>query len=93
MVLIPTYAKLFKSISDDTLSQAVCWIAQKNYGIRIILHLLDVFLTIQSPETCGFRTMAILTVIFNRLKIPISKKNCMFAAVSNCANSVIYFHV
>ena len=58
----------------DTLSQAVCWIAQTNYGIRIILHLLDDFLTIQSPETCGFRTMAILTVIFNRLKIPISKK-------------------
>jgi hypothetical protein len=56
------------------LSQAVCWIAQENYGIRIILHLLDDFLTIQSPETCGFRTMAILTVIFNRLKIPISKK-------------------
>jgi hypothetical protein len=58
----------------DTLSQAVCWIAQENYGIRIILHLLDDFLTIQSPETCGFRTMDILTVIFNRLKIPISKK-------------------
>lgn len=58
----------------DTLSHAVCWIAQDNYGIRIILHLLDDFLTIQSPETCGFRTMAIITTIFNRLKIPISKK-------------------
>ena len=47
----------------DILSQAVCWIAQENYGICIILHLLDDFLTIQSPETCVFRTMPILTYL------------------------------
>ena len=58
----------------DTLFQAICWIAQRNYKIEIILHLLDDFLIIQSSELCGFRTMAILSLIFNRLNIPISKK-------------------
>ena len=58
----------------DTLSLAICWIAEENYGIPIILHLLDDFLTIQSPDSCGFRTMALISLIFNRLNIPISKK-------------------
>lgn len=58
----------------DTLSRAVCWIALHNYNIPVILHLLDDFLTIQSPDTCGFKTMALLTMIFKRLGIPISSK-------------------
>ncbi|CAG2221610.1 unnamed protein product [Mytilus edulis] len=58
----------------DNLSRAICWIAKENYGIPVILHLLDDFLTIQPPDSCGFRTMALITLIFNRLNIPISKK-------------------
>ena len=54
----------------DTLSLAICWIAKHNYGIGVILHLLDDFLTIDPPSACGERTMALLTLIFNRLKIP-----------------------
>lgn len=57
----------------DTLSQAICWIASNNYNIPIILHLLDDFLTIQSPDSDGDRTMSLLTLIFNKLKVPISK--------------------
>jgi len=58
----------------DWLSQAVCWIAKHNYGIELIFHLLDDFLTIDYPSATAERTMAILTMIFNRLRIPISLK-------------------
>jgi hypothetical protein len=43
-----------------------------NYNIPVILHLLDVFLTIQTADTSGDRTMAILTMIFKKLNIPLS---------------------
>ena len=33
----------------DWLSQAICWIAQHNYGIKFMLHLLDDFLTLDPP--------------------------------------------
>ena len=58
----------------DSLSRAVCWIARSNYEIPYILHLLGDFLTIQPPSTIGHRTMALLTLLFNRLGIPLSKK-------------------
>lgn len=58
----------------DNLSIAICWIASHNYKIPIILHLLDDFLTIQPPGSSGERTMALLTMIFNKLNIPISQK-------------------
>ncbi|XP_061167511.1 uncharacterized protein LOC133176404 [Saccostrea echinata] len=58
----------------DNLSQAVCWIAQHNYGIHTILHLLDDFLTIDRPQGDGERTMLILKMIFKKLGIPISEK-------------------
>jgi hypothetical protein len=54
----------------DTLSRAICWIEKHNYGIDVIVHLLDDFLTIDPHSACGERTMALLTLIFNRLKIP-----------------------
>ena len=55
----------------DTLSQALCWIACKNYGIETIFHLLDDFLTVDIPDSCiGNRTMALLTLLFGRLEIP-----------------------
>lgn len=34
----------------DQFSQAICWIAQNNYNIESILHLLDDFLTIDKPD-------------------------------------------
>ena len=56
----------------DTLSEAVCWILQNNYGIDSVLHLLDDFLTIDVPDAEPDRTMAILTLVFNKLGIPLS---------------------
>lgn len=58
----------------DTLSTSVCWIAQNNYNIPVIFHLLDDFLTIDKPSDCGERTMALLSLIFNKLNIPLSQK-------------------
>ena len=51
---------------------AVCWIVKHNYGIKFILHLLDDYLTIDSPSATAERTMALLTMIFNRLRVPIA---------------------
>ena len=50
----------------------MCWIAKHNYGIKFILHLLDDYLTIDSPSATAERTMALLTMIFNRLRVPIA---------------------
>ena len=56
----------------DHLSQAICWIATNNYSINCIFHLLDDFLTIDKPDTCGERTMALLMWMFKRLNIELS---------------------
>ena len=62
----------------DTLSQALCWIATNNYGIETIFHLLDDFLTVDKPDDCiGERTMALLTMIFGRLHIPLALHKCI----------------
>ena len=58
----------------DSLSTSVCWIAQNNYDIKVIFHLLDDFLTVDKPSDCGERTMALLSLIFNKLNIPLSCK-------------------
>ena len=61
----------------DTLSQALCWIATNNYGIETIFHLLDDILTVDEPDSCiGERTMALLTLIFGRLHIPLAQHKC-----------------
>ena len=61
----------------DTLSQAICWIAANNYGKKTIFHLLDEFLTIDPPDMCaGQRTMALLTMLFKRLNVPLAKHKC-----------------
>ncbi|XP_033745627.1 uncharacterized protein LOC117331141 [Pecten maximus] len=66
----------------DTLSQAVCWIAQNRYQIKHILHLLDDFITFEHPSGCGDRNMALLHLIFNRLGIPMAKhKTCGLSTV------------
>jgi hypothetical protein len=56
----------------DNLSRAVCYIAEYNYNIKNILHLLDDFLTVDLPNAIAERTMAIMTMIFNKLNIPIA---------------------
>lgn len=62
----------------DTLSKAVCWIASHNYGIETIFHLLDDFLTVDKPDSVtGQRTMALLTLLFGRLCIPLSEQKCV----------------
>ena len=57
----------------DNISQAVCFIAQRNYRVKNILHLLDDFLTIDYPGDDGERTMALMMTIFKRLNIPIAR--------------------
>ncbi|MBV2113495.1 MAG: hypothetical protein KUF82_21290 [Candidatus Thiodiazotropha sp. (ex Ctena orbiculata)] len=62
----------------DTLSQALCWIATNNYGIETIFHLLDDFLTVDGPDYCnGKRTMALLSLLFGRLHIPLAHHKCV----------------
>lgn len=56
----------------DALSSAICWIAVHNYGINHFLHLLDDFLSIDSPDADAERTMALITFIFNTLNVPIA---------------------
>ena len=53
---------------------AVCCIAKNNYNIPVILHLLDDFWIIQTADSSGDRTMAILTMIFKNFNIPLSTK-------------------
>ena len=56
----------------DTLSEAVCWILKNNYGVVKILHLLDDFLAIDAPSADADRTMAVFTLVFKKLGIPLS---------------------
>ena len=58
----------------DNLSVAICWILKHNYNIENVLHLLDDFLTIDRPDSFAERTMAILTMVFNKLRLPLSAK-------------------
>lgn len=57
----------------DQFSSVICWIADHNYDIDFILHLLDDFLTIDSPLADGQQTMATLLHIFHNLNVPIAK--------------------
>ena len=45
--------------------------------MKHILHLLDDFLTIDPPEYDAERTMAIMTLIFNRLNVPLATNKTM----------------
>ncbi len=45
---------------------------QNNYGVQHCLHLLDDFLTIDSPDINADRTMEILLLVFARLGVPLS---------------------
>ena len=56
----------------DSLSRAICWIASNVFNIKNILHLLDEFLAIDSPEFLADRTMALLLMLFKTLNIPVA---------------------
>ena len=53
---------------------AICWIATNNYNVENIIHLLDDFLTVDPASEKGYRTMALLSMIFKKLGIPLSVK-------------------
>ena len=58
----------------DQLSVAICWIAMNNYKVDNVIHLLDDFLAVDSASEKGYRTLAVLSMIFNKLHIPLSAK-------------------
>ena len=53
------------------LSEAIHWIGINNYKIPHFLFLLDDFLAVTPQLDNGHRTMALLTLMFGRLNIPI----------------------
>ena len=57
-----------------SLSEAIHWIATKNYGIQYLLFLLDDFLVIESKEADGFYTRRKLLSIFEKLGVPLNNK-------------------
>ncbi|VDI16884.1 Hypothetical predicted protein [Mytilus galloprovincialis] len=61
----------------DNISTAICFIAEHNYKVKHILHLLDDFLTVDPPEFDAERTMALITMIFNRLNVPLAANKTM----------------
>ncbi|CAF2986886.1 unnamed protein product, partial [Rotaria sp. Silwood2] len=56
----------------DMLSAAIVWIAEHNYGLKNMLHLLDDFFVVDSRNDGGERTSVMISLYFNRLKIPLS---------------------
>jgi hypothetical protein len=58
----------------DNLSRAVCWIAENNFHIQHILHLLDDFLVIVPLDEDGNLVMDTFLGIFESLGIPLSQK-------------------
>jgi hypothetical protein len=61
----------------DFLSQAICWIMQHNYDLHHVLHLLDDFLGLNSPDDVAERTMAVMKMVFKKLNIAISERKTM----------------
>ena len=55
------------------MSEAVCYIAKHNYSVETILHLLDDFVTIDRPDCLADRTMAIMTMLFKKLHLPLAE--------------------
>ena len=62
----------------DNLSKAVCWIAQNNYGIKNLLHLLDDFLAIEPSYVNAKTTMEKLLQVFGKLNIPLGAKKTVW---------------
>lgn len=58
----------------DVFAEALCWIAQNNYNIKFIMHLLDDFLTIDGPDQDASVTMSSLLAMFNSINVPLSEQ-------------------
>ncbi|XP_033730724.1 uncharacterized protein LOC117320169 [Pecten maximus] len=56
----------------DHLSRAICWIAENNYNIKNVLHLLDDFLIVTKPEEQADIIMKQFLEIFHTLDIPLA---------------------
>ena len=56
----------------DLFSQAIVWIAENNYGIPHMLHLLDDFFVVDSDRVAGERTRVMMLSLFDRLQVPLS---------------------
>ena len=57
----------------DDLASVICWIAQRQYGIAYILHLLDDFICFADNVQVGHYNMAALCQVFSDLNIPLSQ--------------------
>ena len=72
----------------DTLSTAICWIIQNKFGISVLFHLLDDFLTIDKPDgntdhSEGLWTMPVLPLFFFKfLGIPLSPQKTVGPTLS-----------
>ena len=53
------------------------FIAEHYYKVKHILHLLDGFLTVDPPEFDAEGTMALMTMLFNRLNVPLAANKTM----------------
>ena len=56
----------------DTLSEAICWIAQNNYDVENLLHLLDDFLVIVDPKDDATAAKETFLGIFHKLQVPLA---------------------
>ncbi|VDI76734.1 Hypothetical predicted protein [Mytilus galloprovincialis] len=72
-----TYVKIDDAIRLITNYGKGTKLSEHNYKVKHILHLLDDFLTVDPPEFDAERTMALMTMIFNRLNVPLAANKTM----------------
>ncbi|XP_033730096.1 uncharacterized protein LOC117319390 [Pecten maximus] len=56
----------------DNLSSTICWIAENNYNIKYLLHLLDDFLVVVPPGEDASKVMQVFLSIFQKLGMPLA---------------------
>lgn len=66
----------------DMLSEAVCWILSNNYAIPHLIHLLDDFLKISSPDAIPSAHIITVQNVFSALGIPIAQEKTAGPATS-----------
>lgn len=59
----------------DTLSEALCWMLINNYNTPFLVHLLDDFLSINSPSPPA-SGLTIMTSVFQFLGVSLTPKKC-----------------
>lgn len=55
------------------LSEAICWILSNNYAIPRLIHLLDDFLIISSPDSVPVAHLATVQQVFAKLGVPLAQ--------------------